>query len=213
MRDISKVKNDDKIVTTLRDRGWDIKQVTSASKVGKGFYNVVYTVDNNNVLKINKGNLNLFKIKDEVDQYKKIIGKELKNVVNVKFAEFFEDIDKSVIVLEKLESIDKNHYIYTDRKIKYRSKNRDIITGLFKYYWYEYKMNSVALYDLLIDFTEAMEISFVDYINNGGETIQLLSDIYNGMNQLKDMGVKPKDVHFSNIMYDNSTSNFKIIDF
>lgn len=132
--------------------------------------------------------------------YKKAVGKNFENVVNVKFHKEIDGV--YFTVMEKLESLPKD--IEWDlsgakeavREVSDARRSHEI-------YWAVNEDPQILNKAILR----------MQSVRSGIEDIRkFFSDVINGLKELKRVGIEHTDMHTGNIMYDKQEDSYKIID-
>lgn len=180
------------IIDELKKLGYKVTISKEYEKLGEGARSEVFDIGGKLVLKISDDE----DIFDEIEEYKKLIGKRLKNVVKVLKVGNFGVF--GYVVMEKLFLNDSDLFFDGSRidieiSISERMKKNSNIS-------FEDMFNDIitpAVSKLIID-----EDLFIEYVKQ----------VFNGVKELQKYGVEFNDIHDENIMIDKN-GNYKIIDF
>lgn len=196
--------------------------------VGHGGYGDVYSL---------RGIDKVLKIHDEQDDFdivNKIMssGKDFKNVVKYFFNKRMEPY--YITVMERLEQIprqDLNYYndahrlslnivammskkgMVSDRELKEVLPTLEdidhLVTGIERLYDEEMFKLIIFQIDWLAGFRKDKVVEVAKFFITRK---QFVTDVYNGMEELKSIGIVNDDLHLGNVMVDPKTDTYKIID-
>lgn len=192
------------LIDLLNEKGYKIDKLGDDRFLGQGQYSKVYKVNDSRILKLSFRQDR----QQEIDEYKKLIGKQLKNVARVFYAKYRERT--GIVIMEKLWLSDYN-YIFDERVIDH--EGIDDLT--YKFMQYHIDHSNVKNANLLFDYIcEDYRVEPTNLINDGmaNEADEYLSDLLNGLFELDKNNVHYNDIHSSNIMMDR-LGTYKIIDF
>lgn len=134
------------------------------------------------------------------EEYKKAVGKDFDNVVNVKFHRNVGSV--YVTVMEKLQAL-PDDIDWDISAVKEHARELSNTRRSHEIYW---AVNEdPKLLDKAMEQTKYMR-SDVDDMR------KFFNDVINGLKELKSIGIQHTDMHSGNIMYDEKTDNYKIID-
>lgn len=223
LKEITRLKRDYFIISTLRQKGYDIEKIdVDTDYIASGFFSEVFLVNNSSILKTNKNELNWFFRKNEAEQYQKLVGKKFKNVVDVKHVSIFNSVKSVAIVMEKLQPIENIHRINKKSVTIQTIANFFDLNGLSPLSVF----SSIALskgfstYKEVISFIEENypkdkdpKFNMNDYTVSQEEFENIFDQVMNGVAELKSLNIPVDDIHSNNIMQDPSTGAIKIVDF
>lgn len=200
--DVFKVKNVNKVIKITNS---DLEFQIAEAIEGRTFDNIM------NIYFTSRVNPSHFKGMD--DEVLLIVGEYLEpdnriDIIN-------EDTDTEKIILETLDDvIDGNN---TSSKIPFLEGEimKDIKEKGVAYRKMDEIRSNLDNDKLYSQFLYNMSV----YVRDADETIRLIhmttdiiSDVYNGLKELNELGIKNYDLHFKNILQDPKTDNYKIID-
>jgi len=214
LEDIEPLQSEDFIINKMKNYGFDIQSIDADyDKLGSGFFSKVYKLEDKYALKTNKP-LNWYIVKNEAEQYKKLVGKNFDNVVNVKYVNIFNSHKKVIIVMELLKKDEELKQLFSDANVIFQNEKRTVLRAFTRFYHKVYKRKQKLFNEVFKIFKQQILKGHLnDYTYDEDKVLLILQQVHSGMNELRSVGIEPNDIHKNNIMFDPETEQYKIVDF
>lgn len=200
---------DEELVMSLKLSGYDVSKVTEDKFINHGVMFDVYNVDNKYVLKKSKKDAKEDEVLYTVTLFKRLIGKRFKNVAKLLFCQYYRTKGIAIIVQE---FIPKTHNL--DDWMETQNKYTDTVVGsICDYYINNGKKPDIDyLFDIGAFGDEFENSEQVERVYSDGRIDKLMDDLCNGIDELRTVGIVPRDIHEGNIRIDKK-GNYVIVDF